>query len=145
MAYHDAALTEFRQWWLRNKRAGYACAEGAFRYGRAPERYNVRETRSNWLWGLALPGAAAGCFGASRGMSLPLLSALYLALYLKILRSQLARGRTFADAELYARYTVVGKVPQALGQLGFHWRRLRGRDARLYEYKDMAAGEGRRV
>jgi hypothetical protein len=144
MAYHDAELTEFRQWWLRNVRSGHACAEGAFLYGKAPERYNVKESRSNWLWGLAAPGAALALGTLGLGGGSLLLGAVYPALYVKILRSELARGRSLADAELFARYTVLGKVPQALGQLRFHWDRARGRKAKLYEYKDMATRSSRR-
>jgi GT2 family glycosyltransferase len=135
MAHHDAELTEFRQWWTRNVRAGHACAEGALRHGDSSELHNVKESRSNWLWGLAVPAGALtlatlGFVGASAVSGVG-----YSALYAKILRAGLARGLPFEDAELYARYTVLGKVPQALGQLRFHLGRWRGRTAPLYVYK----------
>ena len=55
MAAHDAAMTRFGQWWRRTLRAGYAFAQSAALHGAPPERLGVRESRSAWFWGFALP------------------------------------------------------------------------------------------
>lgn len=128
MAQHDADLHRFSQWWRRSIRSGHACAEGAHLHGGGPEKHQVHEVRSNWFWGLALPAASV--------VAPPLLGAGYTYLYGKVLLNETRRGRSLSDAEVYARYTVLGKMPQALGQLTFHLNRLRGARAGLYEYKD---------
>jgi hypothetical protein len=45
------------------------------------------------------------------------------------------RGLSPRDASLYARYAVLGKLPQGLGQLRYWRTRLAGRQAGLIEYK----------
>jgi GT2 family glycosyltransferase len=134
MTLHDAAMTRVRQWWRRTMRAGYAYAEGAARHGRGPERYWVREVRSNWLWGLALPVGALALAVPSGGLSL-LAGGGYLVLAFRIYRYQRGRGATAADARLYALSCVAGKLPQALGQALYWWRRWSGKRGRLIEYK----------
>jgi hypothetical protein len=45
-------------------------------------------------------------------------------------------GDQAAEAELYARYCVVGKMAQAQGAMQFFWNRLaRGKQSTLIEYK----------
>jgi hypothetical protein len=70
MTLHDVAMTRFRQWWRRGVRAGHAYAEGAARHGRESERHWVREVRSNWIWGLVLPGLALGLAVPTGGLGL---------------------------------------------------------------------------
>ena len=53
MAWHDAAMLHFGQWWRRQLRSGYAFAQGAHLHGDLPERH--------WVWEFA-PGA---CYGVS--------------------------------------------------------------------------------
>ena len=61
MALHDAAMTQFSQWWRRAARAGYAFAQGAYLHGGAPERHWVWESRRAWLWGMWLPLMCLAC------------------------------------------------------------------------------------
>lgn len=136
MALHDAELFHFSQWWKRSIRSGHACAEGAFLHGEGPEEHQSREVRSNWFWGLAVPAASVGLLAPTLGLSGALVGVGYPVLYGKVLLNERRRGRSLSDAEVYARYTVLGKVPQALGQLTFVVNRLRGKKAKLYEYKD---------
>ena len=134
MTRHDAHITRFSQWWLRNVRAGHAYAEGYHRHGHEPERYNQRAVKSNLAWGLALPAASVALSGPTLGGSL-LLFGLYGVLYRRVLADALARGAPPADAALYARYTTLSKIPQAQGFLQFHHRRLTRGDRKLIEYK----------
>lgn len=60
MAWHDAAIMQFSQWWKRTKRGGYAFAEGAAMHGAPPERHWVRPTQSILVWGGGDPHL---CFG----------------------------------------------------------------------------------
>jgi GT2 family glycosyltransferase len=134
MTLHDAAMTRFGQWWKRSVRAGHAYAEGAALHASEPGRYWVREVRSNWLWGVAVPGCSLGLavptFGASLG-----LFAGHALLGVRVHRWMRRRGFSSPDAGLYAAFCVMGKVPQALGQTIYWTKRLRGVRSGLIEYK----------
>jgi GT2 family glycosyltransferase len=135
MALHDAAMTRFGQWWKRSLRAGFAYAEGYARHGHTAEQYRARETRSNWVLGLIAPVVALALAPFTWGLSLALLAAVYFLLFVRIILSQRRRGFSLGDAALYALFCVLGKFPQALGQLKCGINRLTGRSGRLIEYK----------
>lgn len=134
MTRHDAAIDRWSQWWLRNVRAGHAYAEGFYRYGSTPERFNRRQVASNVFWGVGVPTASVVLAPPTLGASLALLG-LYRVLYQRAKTDRLERGDSEEDASLYARYTVIGKFPQARGQIQFAWRTLRKKRATLIEYK----------
>lgn len=129
MTLHDAAMTRFVQWWRRTRRAGHAFAEGAHRHGHLPERFWVAETRRALLWGTALPVAAFA--GALVSPWTLLLLLAYPAQILRLARR--AGGDRFAAEQ--ALFLVLGKIPESLGVLEFHGRRLFGRPSGLIEYK----------
>src|SRR5262249_7415388 len=60
MAWDDAGMTRFGQWWRRALRSGYASAQGTWLHGASPECYRVWESRRSWIWGLWLPLAVIG-------------------------------------------------------------------------------------
>ena len=124
MVLHDAALHRFGQWWRRSVRAGHAFAEGAARYGAAPERHWVAETRRAQIWGAVLPLMAV------LGLLITPWALLILSVYpLQVLRLQRRYGweRAF--------FTTLAKFPEAQGVVQYHWNRLRNRKSRLIEYK----------
>ncbi len=106
MSRHDAAMTRFGQWWQRNRRSGYAMAEGLARRGRE-DPHLARRVLSNLLW------------------SLPVAWPFWPILWLLIMRR---RGG------LYATFVTLGKLPHLQGQLDF-WRQPRTRARTLIEYK----------
>ncbi|WP_151718848.1 glycosyltransferase family 2 protein [Gemmobacter serpentinus] len=124
MTLHDAAILRFGQWWRRTRRAGHAFAEGAFRHGAGPERHWVAETRRALIWGAGLPLAAI-----LLALIHPAFLLLLLAWPLQWLRLTPRMG---AEA---AFFTVLGKLPEAQGALGFHLNRFLGRRRGLIEYK----------
>ncbi|MFN3644905.1 MAG: glycosyltransferase family 2 protein [Gemmobacter sp.] len=130
MTLHDAAMTRFGQWWWRTKRAGHAFAEGAALHGAGPERHWVAETRRALLWGLALPTAA----GVGALVLHPAALLLLLAWPLQVVRLARRWGGGRRGWER-AAFTVLGKLPEALGVLGYWTGRLRGRQRGLIEYK----------
>jgi GT2 family glycosyltransferase len=134
MTRHDAQMFRFDQWWKRFLRAGHAYAEGAYLHGRSPERHWVKESRSIWLWGLMIPLCTLSLAVPTHGWSLALLAAYPLITY-RIYRYGKQRGLADRDAALYALSCVVGKFPNVLGQLKFHWNRWLGRTNQLIEYK----------
>lgn len=134
MTRHDAQMTQWDQWWKRTQRAGHAFAEGAWLHGSPPERHWVKESRSIWLWGVIIPLIALGSVWPSHGWSLLLLLGYPLLVY-RVLKGMNKPDLTPRDARLYALSCVVGKFPQALGQLQFHLNRLLNRQQKLIEYK----------
>lgn len=124
MTLHDAAITRLSQWWQRSRRAGHAFAEGAALHGRAPERHWVAETRRALIWGIGVPASALVA-----GLLHPWGFALLLAWPLQILRLTPRLGL------VPAVFSLLGKLPEAQGILGYYWGRLRRKRAGLIEYK----------
>jgi GT2 family glycosyltransferase len=134
MALHDAAMYRFGQWWRRALRCGYAYALGAALHGRSPERHFVRERRRIWLWGFVVPAAALGAALPTGGLSL-LLGLLYPFQILRVYWRTRRRGVARRAASAYAISCVAAKFPEFLGLCQFAANRLRGRPARIIEYK----------
>ncbi|HSA99740.1 MAG TPA: glycosyltransferase family A protein [Anaerolineales bacterium] len=131
MALHDAAMTRFGQWWIRALRAGYAFAEGAHLHGAPPERHWVRESRSAWFWGLGIP-----VFTVSLIIWLGAPGLVMLLIYpLQITRLALRGTRAVRENWWRALFLVLGKFPEAMGQMKFLYNRMVGKTARLIEYK----------
>ena len=131
MTLHDSAMTRFSQWWRRSMRAGYAFAEGAHLHGSSPDRHWVREARSARVWGGAVPMlifAGVLAFGPAAAWAL-------LVYPLQVLRLTLKGSGRYTLRALRALFLVLGKFPEALGQVKFLALQARGRRARLIEYK----------
>jgi GT2 family glycosyltransferase len=131
MTLHDAAMTQFAQWWRRQFRAGYAFAEGARLHGAPPELHWVGETRRALLWGLVLP---LGCVLAST-LAAPWGLAAWLLYPLQVLRLLLRRGRSLRERSLLALFMVLARFPEAQGVLTYAINRGLRQDTRLIEYK----------
>ena len=134
MTLHDAAMTRFGQWWKRSIRAGHAFAEGAARHGEPPEFHWLRESRSNWIWGLVIPLIAIAAAYPTWGLSF-LMLLIYPVQAMRIDRGLHRNGVAAQDARLYALFCVVGKFPQMVGQTKYWFGRVRGRQTTLIEYK----------
>lgn len=124
MTLHDAAMTRFSQWWNRSRRAGYAYAEGAALHGAPPVRHWVRETRRALLWGVGVPLLSIGL-----GLFNPVGLLALLAWPFQMLRLMPRLGGEAAV------FTVLGKLPEAQGVLGYWWGRVTRKQAALIEYK----------
>lgn len=125
MTLHDAAILHFGQWWRRSRRAGHAFAEGAALHGAGPERHWRRETRRALVWGPGVPlGALLAALWHPAGL---LLLLLWPA---QVLRLGLRDGDWQA-----AVFSVLGKLAEAQGVMGYWLGRLRQRAPRLIEYK----------
>lgn len=131
MAWHDAAILRFDQWWQRTRRTGYAFAEGAFLHGSSPEQHWVKEARSPWFWAGLLPVSAV-----LAGLIDIRITLLILMLYpLQIIRLAL-KGKYNLNINLQrATFLVMGKFPELMGQLQFLRNRLLKHQGRLIEYK----------
>jgi glycosyltransferase involved in cell wall biosynthesis len=131
MTLHDAAMTRFGQWWLRNVRSGYAFAQGAHLHGAPPERHWVWESRRALIWGLWLPIAcimAGAIFG-------PWGNAAWLVYPLQMLRLMLRNQGSVRERTMLAIFQTLARFPEALGQIKFKMHQAMRRRARLIEYK----------
>ncbi|MDO8989438.1 MAG: glycosyltransferase [Sideroxyarcus sp.] len=131
MTLHDAAITRFGQWWKRARRCGYAYAEGAHLHGEPPERHRMKESMRVWVWGLGLPVFAIGAVSALGAWGLAVLL-VYPAQIVRLAE----RGKKSGKRNWWqALFLVLGKFPEAMGQLNFLYNRLAGKTAHLIEYK----------
>ena len=131
MTLHDAAMTRFSQWWKRTLRSGHAYAEGSHLHGDSPIRHVVKESRRIWIWGLGIPLVTLSMtiwFG-TWGML------LLLTYPLQTVRLALRGSRSAKENWWRALFLVLGKFPEAIGQMKFVYNRLLGRTACLIEYK----------
>jgi len=132
MAWHDAAMTRFKQWWIRSVRCGYAYAMGANLHGRAPERHWVKERNRAMFWGLALPVLIVGA-----GFALGLVSTwLFLVYPLQVIRLALRSPLPTQKLRLVdGTLKVVGKFAEARGVLKFLRDKTQGLTPKIIEYK----------
>lgn len=107
MAWHDAAMFRFGQWWRRAQRSGYADMEAYRRRGQHEPGLR-RKVWSNILW--ALPPAWL----------------LWPLLWLRVYRR---------NGALYATHVVAGKLPHARGQISYVVTRWLRAPSALIEYK----------
>lgn len=131
MAWHDASMTHFSQWWGRSVRTGFAYAEGVAMHGAPPERHWVRESQSAWFWGLGLPALSI-----IMALAMGPWGWLPLAIYpLQTLRIYLRVRNSLPKASAYAFFLVLGKFPEVYGQIKYWLARLQGRHISIIEYK----------
>jgi len=131
MTWHDAAITRWRQWWMRSMRAGHAFAEGCSIHGQSSERFYLAETRRALLWGLALPLVVL-LLGAVQGR-LALLWLVYPLQWARIALQLSRRGQPLAPVQ--AAFFLLGRFPEAVGAMRFFWGALTRRRSRIIEYK----------
>jgi GT2 family glycosyltransferase len=131
MAWHDANMLRFSQWWRRTVRSGHAFAEGAALHGGPPERHFVAETRRALLWGAWLPlGVVLAALQRPIGL---VLLAVYLAQWLRIGLRLRRHGSPIPWVN--AAFLVLGRFAEAQGALKFYLGRLFGQRSALIEYK----------
>lgn len=132
MTRHDAAITRFSAWWKRTIRNGHGFAE----VGRMHDPHFKRERQRVWIYGGLLP--------------LVLIVSLILGFWAGVILVLAVYGwnwaRTAEGLEQYeslpkgtarhhAVFLTLSKIPNMIGMLTYHHRRLRGADATIIEYK----------
>ncbi len=140
MTLHNAAITQFGQWWKRQLRTGYAGfdVERRFQLGLFD-----RNLKSACFWGLGLPLAAIfstlvlACF-VSYEWAFGCFAAATLAILLQTLRiAQRSKSQnlTWKHSLQFGFFTMTSKVPIALGVVRQVLETALGKKARLVEYK----------
>jgi GT2 family glycosyltransferase len=131
MMLHDAEMTQFKQWWRRTMRAGYAFAEGAYLHGAAPEYHWVAESKRAWLWGFFIPLTIV-----ILAILKPVWAIWLLLVYpLQWLRLSLTSQHPFKIACLQAFFLTIGKFAEVIGQVKFLLRRYSDKQGQIIEYK----------
>ena len=135
MTHHDSDITRFSQWWRRTVRTGHGFAQ----VGRLQPGHFVAERRRVWFYGLVIPLLALA------GLLAGLVTGQWLVLALAIgawgfnwFRTWLGlmhNGQPAVQAAHHSVFLTLSKVPNLLGMLTFHFRRLSGADMRIIEYK----------
>lgn len=132
MTLHDVAITQFRQWWRRAMRGGYAFAEGVFLHGRPPERHRVKESLRAWVWGLLIPISGLLLIWVSWVYGLLVFMAYLLQISRLALRNKCQKS---SHPWTMAFFLVLGKFPEMVGQVKFQYNRLNDSAGKLIEYK----------
>jgi GT2 family glycosyltransferase len=131
MTLHDAAIFQFKQWWKRTMRAGYAYAEGSHLHGGPPEYHWVKESRRAWLWGGFIPLILLGLLFVKPCWSLWIVLLLGTQ-YLRLIWQNKTKGDFAAK---YAFFMMLGKVAEVFGQFKYLWHRIFDMKSTLIEYK----------
>ena len=134
MTLHDAAMTRFGQFWKRMIRGGHAYAQGSAMHGDSPERYYKKQTLSIWVWAGLIPLVIEILIWPTRGWSL-LGLLIYPLQVVRIARRYRRGGMAARDAWPYSLLLTVGKWAELRGMMKFHWDRMRGKHAKIIEYK----------
>jgi cellulose synthase/poly-beta-1,6-N-acetylglucosamine synthase-like glycosyltransferase len=141
MAFHDADLTRFGQWWTRTRRSGHGFGEMAFLHPDARNPNWPRTVRSIFAWGgvmpamLALAIVFALAFTPWWWIAVGLLLIPWPLRMAQLAKRQARRGLSPRVARASGILLMLGKLPQFLGLIGYHLDRLSGRASRLIEHK----------
>lgn len=141
MTLHDAAITRFDQWWRRARRSGHGYGEMAFLHPDARDPNWPRSVRSIFVWGGVIPAMLllsillAFTTNPRWVIAAALLFVLWPVRMAQLARRQVRRGLSRRVAWASGILLMVGKLPQFLGLIGYHFDRLSGRASRLIEYK----------
>ena len=140
MTWHDANMLQFKQWWKRCKRGGYAYAQGANLHGSAPEFHWVTESRRAWIWGFLMPVSIV-----TLAIFKPLFAILLLVYPLQWVRLSLKEMRKknqlgfeksgFGKRMKKAFFLLLSKFPEAAGQIKFKVNQITKQKGKLIEYK----------
>jgi glycosyltransferase involved in cell wall biosynthesis len=134
MAWHDAGMTKFSQWWKRAKRTGFSYATGASIHGRTRFRHNVKEKRSSLFWGLLIPLIIL-ITALSIDLKAFFIILIYPLLILRLYIRLYIQNRDSFNSLLYALNCILAKFPESIGILKFQFNKFFKRENRIIEYK----------
>jgi glycosyltransferase involved in cell wall biosynthesis len=134
MTHHDAAITRFKQWWMRTKRSGYAYAQVSALHSHEPEKFWQNDKRRALVWGLVVPALIPALALPTLGLS-TLFSAVYPLRAARIASAARKRGLNATASAAWSLHCVGASFPQAAGIVSYHLERLRGKVPTIIEYK----------
>jgi len=127
MAWHDAQMTRFTQWWKRSIRSGYGYAHVFWLHKNKPKSLWKKENLSNWFWGLLMPLLTIISIEPTYGYSLGGLLFVYMLLAYKIYKHMQQRNFSSRESMIYALFCILGKFPNMFGQSSFLINKLLGK------------------
>ena len=131
MTEHDLNMKRFSEWWRRSIRNGHGFAE----VGTMHPPHLAREQKRVWVYGLLLPLAALGAVAVGLWPVALLVVALYGVSWWRTATGLQGEGLSPGMARHQALFLTLSKFPNLIGMLTYHWRRTRGADATIIEYK----------
>lgn len=141
MAYHDADITQFTQWWRRAKRGGHGFAEMASLHPDARWPNWPQTCRRIFLWGFAIPlvcvvSLALGLLINRWWLTVTfVLAAAFPIQAIRICFREWRKGASFRLACIIGALFTIGKFPEFIGLAKFYHNRVLGRRAQIIEYK----------
>lgn len=130
MTWHDAAMKSFKPWWRRSTRDGHGFAQVGHLH---PDHFR-RERQRAWIYGLGLPMLFLLGLAVSGWIAVMVLL-IYAASFLRIAWGFSHRAPVKRRLLRQAGLLTLSKIPNVIGMLTFHRRRLVGRDMNIIEYK----------
>lgn len=129
MTRHDAAMTRFGQWWTRARRGGFAYAQVAsVRAAGVPDVFAASRRRA-LIWGFGFPIVAIGSIFATP-IATAIACAVPIAQIARIVLRETGPGRW-----AYAAFSLLAKIPEAIGIAQFRIGALQNREHRAILYK----------
>jgi cellulose synthase/poly-beta-1,6-N-acetylglucosamine synthase-like glycosyltransferase len=140
MTSHDLAITSFRQYWQRARRAGYAYAEISERFRNSASPFWLREADAIRMHGVALLAAPmfavlSACLLGS-GMPVLLLAGLISALLVRTVWRARWKSRSALTLAAYALHSHLQMLPLCAGQCEYFLRRRTAAGRDIIEYKE---------
>jgi GT2 family glycosyltransferase len=143
MTLHDAAMTKFRQWWLRARRSGFAYMTHVLRHKDQAFPAWSRQVKSIFIWGGVLPAIAL--VSAASGLILQsilpvmlflLIVGLYFVQIARIAVKKHSSGESWSFAFSYATLIIGGKFAEFGGLFRSMLDHVGKRRSAIIEYKD---------
>ena len=131
MAWHDAAMLHFGQWWKRSKRTGFSYAQRIWLLRAATERNLARQAIRTWLWAAVIPLAIA----VLALLIDPLFLVLVVLYPLQVVRVASTLPPPWRTRLERSFFLMLGKFPELLGQIQFWAGRDKRRGSTSFDYK----------
>lgn len=130
MTRHDAAMYRFGQWWQRAVRSGHGFAQ----VGHIHPPYFERELKRVMVYGIVIPVLTLFALAAAPAAALAGIL-VYLFNYMRTASGLRSEGLSPSRAYRHAGLITLSKLPNAVGLIEFHRRRIFGRKMQIIEYK----------
>lgn len=142
MTLHDADILEFRSWWNRSKRSGFAYAQHVCRHGEKSFRSWIRQLISISTWGLLFPALAfftllySVVSDSDALIFLYIIFSLYFVQTFRIAIKKIRFGMETKFATHYAIQIMIGKFSCLSGVIQYFANKVFRRSDTIIEYKN---------
>lgn len=134
MTIHDAAITEFSQWWKRAIRSGHAYAQGYVLHRKEKDGYCYGQSLRIWIWAFFIPLMIIWA-AISVNFAFVTFFSVYLIQCIRIAVRVNARLRNTKRSLQYAVFITIAKWAQFIGQIVFMDRVIRKKRFEVIEYQ----------